>query len=88
MERVRGPLTLAGSLAWVGARSDTDFDTFTTVRLHDYVLAGARIAYAVSSRLEAFARIENALDEHYQDVVGYATPGRTAYAGVRVRLGD
>jgi len=29
------------------------------------------------------ARIENVLDKHYEDVLGFATPGRTILVGVR-----
>jgi vitamin B12 transporter len=85
-----GPLVLGGSLAYVGNRTDKDFDQYPapTVMLHDYVLASARIAYRVTEALELFGRVENAGDAHYQDAVGYATPGRTVYAGLRVRLGD
>lgn len=84
----RGPLTMGGAISYVGKRRDTDFDIFSDVTLDSYVLTSARVAYAITPALEAFARIENAFDEKYQDVVGYATPGRTVYAGLRVRLGD
>ncbi|MEA3012956.1 MAG: vitamin transporter [Sphingomonadales bacterium] len=77
------------SLAYVGARRDTDFDLFpaAVVRLDDYVLASLRIGYRILPRVEAFARVENGLSADYQDVVGYNTPGRTIYAGLRVALG-
>lgn len=42
--------------------------------------------YRLTPRLEAYARIENALDENYQDVFGYGTPGRSGYVGLRVRF--
>ena len=83
-----GPFTLGGALAYVGKRRDIDFDIFQDVSLHDYILASARVAYRVTESIELFGRVENAGDAHYQDVVGYATRGRSAYAGVRVRLGD
>lgn len=77
------------SLAYVGARTDQDFDLFPspTVRLGAYALASARIAYRILPQLEVYARVENAFDDDYQDVVGYNTPGRTVYAGLRVTLG-
>jgi vitamin B12 transporter len=81
-------LTVGASLAYVGRRRDIDFDSFTPVRLDDYVLAGARIAYALTSRVEVFGRVENALGSEYQDVVGYATAGRTVHAGLRLRSGN
>jgi len=77
------------SLAYVGVRQDTDFDLFpaAVVRLHDYVLGSLRIGYRILPQLELYARVENAFDADYQDVVGYNTPGRTVYAGLRVALG-
>jgi vitamin B12 transporter len=84
-----GRLTWGASAAYVGARGDLDFDAFPAlrVRLDDYVLASLNAAWRIGGGLEAFARVENALGEHYQDVVGYATAGRTVNAGLRVRLG-
>jgi len=84
-----GPLTVGGSLAYVGARTDQDFDLFpaATVRLGDYLLVGARVGYRLTEAIEAFVRGDNLGDANYQDVVGYATPGRSVHAGVRVRLG-
>lgn len=77
------------SLAYVGARRDTDFDLFpaAVVRLDDYVLGSLRLGYRILPQLELYARMENAFDAGYQDVVGYNTPGRTVYAGLRVAFG-
>jgi len=85
-----GRFRWGASLAYVGKRRDTDFDLFpaATVTLGDYVLASANLAYRVLPQLELFARAENAFDADYQDVVGYNTPGRTVYAGLRVTFGD
>lgn len=83
-----GPITLGASLAYVGRRKDSDFDLFPAPRLtlDDYALASARLAYRLTPAIEAFARVENGFDAAYQDVVGYNTPGRKAYAGLRLRL--
>ncbi|MEA3066535.1 MAG: vitamin transporter [Sphingomonadales bacterium] len=85
-----GPFTWGATLAYVGERGDTDFDVFPAraVTLGDYVLASARVAWRISPALEAYARAENAFDARYQDVVGYRTPGRTVYAGLRLRFRD
>ena len=84
-----GRFEWSATLASVGRRQAMDFDLFpaATVTLDDYVLASARIAYRVLPNLELFARVENGLAADYQDVVGYNTPGRTVYAGLRVALG-
>ncbi|HZG47303.1 MAG TPA: TonB-dependent receptor, partial [Allosphingosinicella sp.] len=72
----RGPLTLGAALSYVGERIDRDFDLFPAplVELDAYLLASGRVAYRLTDELEAFARVENAFDDDYQDVVGYATP--------------
>lgn len=77
------------SLAYVGKRRDTDFDAFPSpvVTLDDYALASLRLGYRILPQLELYARMENAFDADYQDVIGYNTPGRTVYAGLRVTLG-
>jgi len=84
-----GRIRWGASLAYVGKRLDQDFDLFpaATVTLSDYVLASANFAYRILPQLELYARAENAFDDHYQDVVGYHTPGRTIYAGLRVAFG-
>jgi vitamin B12 transporter len=84
-----GRFAWSATASYVGVRTDTDFDAFPAraVRLHDYVLASARIGYRVTKQIEAYLRAENAFGSHYQDVYGYFTPGRTVYAGLRLRLG-
>ncbi|MHA6288789.1 TonB-dependent receptor plug domain-containing protein [Maricaulis sp. CAU 1757] len=69
----------------VGAQTDTDFATFTTVRLPAYTLVGGQLRWAAGEALEVYVRGTNLLDEEYQDVVGYATPGRGLYFGLRYR---
>ncbi len=85
-----GPFSWGATLAYVGKRGDTDFDVFPArpVILDDYGLASLRFAWRITPALEAYVRAENALDSRYQDVVGYRTPGRTAYAGLRFRFRD
>lgn len=74
------------SLAYVGSRTDENFDVFPsqTVRLGSYWLADARIAYAILPKVELFARMSNALNQHYEDVFGYRTEPRAAFAGLRL----
>ncbi|QAY79385.1 TonB-dependent siderophore receptor [Sphingosinicella sp. BN140058] len=85
-----GRFSWGASAAYVGKRGDTDFDLFPSPRvtLDDYLLASLRLGWQVGDGIEAYARVENGLDADYQDVVGYNTPGRAVYAGLRFRLGD
>ena len=86
LDGTRGKFSYGGSIAYVGRRADTDFDIFQRVSLSPYWLAGARIAYAVRPGVEIFGRVANAFDDKYQDVVGYRTEGRSAYAGLRLAI--
>jgi vitamin B12 transporter len=84
-----GRFSYGASIAYVGKRSDTDFDVLPAapVTLHAYWLAGARLAYALRPGVELFARGANLLDQHFEDVFGSRTEGRAVYAGVRLSPG-
>jgi len=86
LDGVSGRLSYGASIAYTGTHDDINFDVFPfqTVHLHSYWLGGAQIAYAVSGRVELFARAANAFDANYQDVFGYRTEGRSLYAGIRL----
>ena len=86
LDGARGRLSYGASIAYTGTHDDMNFDVFPfeTVHLHSYWLGGARVGYAVSGRIELFARAANAFDARYQDVFGYRTEGRSLYAGIRL----
>jgi vitamin B12 transporter len=54
------------------------------VALASYTLVNLAGGYRLTDSLELTARIENLLDTHYEEVYTYGTPGRTAYAGLRM----
>lgn len=89
LDGASGLLTYGASVAYAGARSDTDFDVFPArpVRLGAYWLAGARVGYQLRPGIELFARGSNLLDQSYQDVFGYRTEGRALFAGIRLAGG-
>ncbi len=43
-------------------------------------------SYALAERLAFYGRVENLLDEDYQQVSGFGTPGLSAYLGLRLEL--
>jgi vitamin B12 transporter len=51
------------------------------VPLDDYVLVNAKVGYEPIDGLEVYIRGENLLDEQYQVVSGYGTPGASVYGG-------
>ncbi len=88
LDGASGKFSYGASIAYTGARADTNFDLFPAqpVRLGAYWLAGARVGYRVQPGLELFARGSNLFDDNYQDAFGYRTEGRGLFVGVR--LGD
>ncbi len=64
-------------------RVSPSFGTFTDVRLDDYVLLDAKVAYKPTENTEFYVRGENLLDQDYQVIKGYGTPGASVYAGFR-----
>lgn len=53
----------------------------TLVPLDDYVLVNAKVGYSPIEGMEIYVRGENLLDEKYQVVKGYGTPGASVYGG-------
>ncbi|HWK49852.1 MAG TPA: TonB-dependent receptor, partial [Steroidobacter sp.] len=53
------------------------------VLLGDYTLVNLGADYQINDRLNVYGRIENLLDELYEEVYTYRTPGRAAYLGIR-----
>ncbi len=49
--------------------------------LDDYVLVNAKVGYSPMEGMEIYVRGENLLDEKYQVVRGYGTPGASVYGG-------
>ncbi|MBD3869077.1 MAG: TonB-dependent receptor [Acidobacteria bacterium] len=86
--QVTSGLGLNLDLVQVGARDDLDFASFPAARveLPDYTLLNLAAGWQASPRVRIHARIENVLDEEYQEVLGYGAPGLGAYAGVKLTL--
>ena len=72
--------TLSGDLKLVADVVDSAGD------LKDYVLLNAKVAYQVNDNAEIYLRGENLLDQDYQVVRGYGTPGIAAYAGFKAKF--
>ncbi|MGE0611251.1 MAG: TonB-dependent receptor plug domain-containing protein [Hyphomicrobiales bacterium] len=57
------------------------------VILDAYTLVSLAATYEIARGVQLLGRIENMLDEGYQEVYGFESPGIAAYAGLRVQLG-
>jgi vitamin B12 transporter len=71
-----------------GSSVDQNFNVYPTenVRLGGYTLLDLRVSYAVTEKLEVYARVDNLTNKYYETIYQYGTWGRTAFAGVRARL--
>lgn len=58
----------------------------TPVKLQSYTLVNLSGSYALSDGVEVIARIENALDQDYEEVFSFQTPGIAGFLGVRAKL--
>jgi vitamin B12 transporter len=58
------------------------------VELDEFTLVTVASSFQLTPRLQLFARVENALDENYEEVYGFVAQGRAAYAGVRYNFAD
>jgi vitamin B12 transporter len=72
----------------IGEREDLDFGTFPAKRvtLDPYTILRASGSLSVTESLRVFGRVENLLDEEYQEALGFGTPGRVVFVGLRATL--
>ena len=54
--------------------------------LEDFTLVNVRARYQLTDNIEVFGRVENALDENYQDNLGFGTAPLSAFGGIRARF--
>lgn len=73
--------------SFVGRRPDSDFLGLGFDHDPGYVRADMGGWYVLTSRVTAYATIENVLDRHYNEVVGYPALGTNFRAGMRFRIG-
>ncbi len=81
------PYSATLTVRYNGPQKDIFFGFFPPllVALPAFTLINLNATYAVAPHVELFGRVENLLDRRYVEVVSFATPGRAAYGGVRVR---
>jgi len=71
-----------------GDATDNNFGTFpaTVETLEAFTLVNLNARYEVAGGLEVFARAENLLDEDYEQVFSFVSPGRQVVAGFSARF--
>ncbi len=80
-----GPVQLNLGVSYTGESYDTDFGTFARTRVDPWTLVRLGASWEVSDTLEVYGRVENLLDEEYEEVIGYFGAPRALYVGLRFR---
>lgn len=76
-------------ISYNGEQEDLEFGSETPetrVRLDDFTLINLSGSYRLSGNVEIFGRVENLIDEDYQEVFGFNTPGIGGFAGIRITM--
>jgi len=73
--------------SFVGRRPDSDFLGLGITHAPGYARVDVGGWYQVHSRVTAYVNVENALNRHYQEVVGYPALRANFRAGLRFRVG-
>ena len=83
LERLTLDATLLTTSRWIDGNRD-----FSIARLSapGYTVLNLAASVEVNRRLDLTARIDNALDRHYQDPTGFLRPSIGAYAGLKARF--
>lgn len=77
-------LTLGADLRMQGDSVEYDF-LGTPIPLDGFVVATLRASVPIGEHFELYGRVENVGNVDYQTAAGFNSPGRSAYAGVRVK---
>jgi vitamin B12 transporter len=88
--QVMDELKINANAQYSGSQTDTFFPPWPTpaqtVTLADYTLINVNANYQATEKLGIYLRLENLLDEEYEEVYGYRTLGRGASLGLRLSL--
>lgn len=73
---------------WVGDRDEItsamDGDGNPVEYLDAYSLLNLSVQYDITKHMSLHARVDNLFDEFYEEAWSYATPGRSAYVGMKL----
>ena len=82
VQHVNDMSSLGLGLKFVHDVMDIDGGNFSTIEGDDYAIVRLFADYQISEGIKLFGRIENMMDEDYEEVDGYPALGRAVYAGL------
>lgn len=76
------------SLIYTGERRDNFYLGWQSKPVHmsAYTLLNGVVSYDLTPSIQLFLRLENILDQQYEMIKGYGTPGFSAYGGVTINI--
>ena len=77
-------LKVSSNMQWVGGRIDNGVEGNSTGQLPSYFLLNTTGSCQLTDKIELYGRVDNVFNVYYEEAWGYATPGRSAYAGIKV----
>ncbi len=76
--------TFSAGARFVGEREEQDFVFYAITRNPGYTFVFADASWKMTKHLEPFLRVNNLLNEDYQEVLGYQALSRNGSAGMRI----
>ena len=80
-------LLVTGQVVYVGPWLDYNRPGTAELMAPGYTLVNLTANYAVTDRITAFGRINNLLNQQYEDPLGFMRPGFGIYGGLTVQIG-
>ena len=81
---------LNANIQYSGGQTDVFFPPWPaqsqTVSLDKYTLLNFNANYSATEQLNIYIRLDNVLDDQYEEVLGYQTLGFGASVGLRLKL--
>lgn len=79
-------ITARADLSYVGKRKDVNYTVFPyeQINLDSYTKIDLSLHYKILKNCEIFGRVENLLDEDYEEVYGFNSPRISGYGGVKL----
>ena len=74
------------NLSLVSARQDFDAATFGLTKNQPYAKWDVALSADLCKNAEVFGRVENLLDERYEEANGYPSLGRTFWGGLKLKF--
>ena len=80
-------LTVTGQVLYVGSWLDYNRPGTAELMAPGYTLVNLAANYAVTDRVGVFARINNLLNQQYEDPLGFLRPGFGIFGGITLQVG-